>query len=496
MQGSKLRSSILIITLVMAAGAPEAQTVGAVKLEPVVVGPDRPTGIHHAGDGSGRLFLLSKLGTIHVFDGTQVLPTPFLDITGQVESSGVERGLHGLAFHPDYASNGTFFVCYTDLASDTVVSRWKVSGDPNVADPSSEELVLFADQPDQYHNVSQLAFGPDGYLYVGAGDGGFIGDPQNRAQDLGEILGKILRIDVDAAPYAIPPSNPFVGTPGALPEIWAYGVRNPWRFSFDRANGDLYVGDVGQFSREEVNYQPGDSPGGENYGWRLKEGDDCYDPPSGCEIPGLTDPIHDYAHGFFFGGECAVIGGFVYRGERFPRFDGTYFFADWCSGRVWATEHASGSWPIAEVLDSAMNPQTFGEDEAGELYVADDADRMLYRLIDPVPFCDLAVNQATYAVGDPVVASSARLVNLGDAAAPVRFRLFGVPPGLPPVTLLDLGAGGGFVLPPGLEADFAPFPFFAFTPGMPAGTYTLVCRLEDPFTGALIAEEQAAFDLQ
>jgi len=198
------------------------------KLEPIAQAPPQPTGIHSAHDDSGRLFFVSKLGTISVFDGDVVLPTPFLDITDQVNSDGSERGLHGLVFHSDYLWNGYFYVTYTNLASDSVLSRWSVSEDPNVADPDSEEILLMIDQPHEWHNVSQLQFGPDGFLYIGAGDGGFVGDPGNRAQNLSELLGKILRIDVDGGfPYAIPPDNPFVGVPGAHPEIWltACGIR-------------------------------------------------------------------------------------------------------------------------------------------------------------------------------------------------------------------------------------------------------------------------------
>jgi glucose/arabinose dehydrogenase len=259
--------------------------------ESVASGLASPVGIYHAGDGSRRLFILQQAGQILIHDGAQVRPTPFLDIATLVSCCG-ERGLLGLAFHPDFASNGLFYVNYTNTAGDTVIARYRVSDDPNAADPGSAQILLTIVQPFANHNGGQLAFGPDRFLYIGMGDGGSGGDPDNRAQNLGDLLGKLLRLDVDGGvPYAIPASNPFRNTPGARPEIWAWGLRNPWRFSFDRLTGDLFIADVGQATREEVDFQPASSHGGENYGWRLMEGTLCFNPASGCNDGSLTLPI-------------------------------------------------------------------------------------------------------------------------------------------------------------------------------------------------------------
>ena len=281
-----------------------------IKVEPVITGLANPVAITHAGDGSGRLFITLKGGQVIIYDGTQMLPTPFLDITSLV-SSGGEQGLLSVAFHPNYASNGLFFVNYTDTNGDTVIARYSVSTDPNVGDQSSAFILLTITQPFSNHNGGQLQFGPDGYLYIGMGDGGSGGDPQNNAQNLLTLLGKMLRIDVDGGnPYAIPVDNPFLGDPTALDEIWASGFRNPWRFSFDRLTGDLFIADVGENRREEVDFQPASSPGGENYGWRLMEGNLCFNPPTNCNNGTLTLPILEYDH--LLG--CSVTGGHRYRG--------------------------------------------------------------------------------------------------------------------------------------------------------------------------------------
>ena len=253
-----------------------------VRLEPVVGGFSNAVALTHAGDQSGRQFITLQTGRVLIYDGTQLLPNPFLDISALVSCCG-ERGLLSIVFHPDYAANGHVYVNYTDNSGDTVVARYTVSADPDVIDPGSALVLLNVSQPFSNHNGGQLQFGPDGKLYIGMGDGGSGGDPRNLAQDLTSLLGKMLRIDVDAGvPYAIPPDNPFVGDPNARDEIWAYGLRNPWRFSFDRVTGDLLIGDVGQGSWEEIDLQPSTSAGGENYGWRLMEGDTCFNPPIGC----------------------------------------------------------------------------------------------------------------------------------------------------------------------------------------------------------------------
>lgn len=259
---------------------PAQRSAPLLVLEPVAEGLTAPLDVVDPGDGSGRLFIVQQGGEILVHDGSRVLEQPFLDLSTQVSCCD-ERGLLGLAFHPRYSENARFFVNYTGRSSgQTIVSGFEVSSDPNVADSSSELQLLTISQPFSNHNGGHLAFGPDGFLYIGTGDGGSGGDPQNRAQDLGSLLGKILRIDVDRGePFAIPDGNPFAGDPAAREEIWAYGLRNPWRFTFDRLTGDLFIGDVGQNAIEEIDFQPARSAGGENYGWRVMEGSQCFEPP-------------------------------------------------------------------------------------------------------------------------------------------------------------------------------------------------------------------------
>lgn len=334
--------------------------------EPIATDLDDPVAITHAGDS--RLFITLQAGRILIHDGAQLLPTPFLDIRTIVRSGG-ERGLLGLAFHPRYAENGFFFVNYTDLSGNTVVARYRVSADPNRADSSTRKQILFIVQPFANHNGGEIRFGRDGYLYIGMGDGGSGGDPGNRAQDLSALLGKMLRIDVDNGdPYAIPPSNPFVGNSSARPEIWATGMRNPWRFSFDRDSGDLWIADVGQGNWEEVDFQPAASIGGENYGWRLMEGTHCFTPSSNCNPGNLVLPVIEYDHS---GGACSVTGGYVYRGSRHPRLHGMYFYGDFCNGRIWgAVRNSAGEVTVRSLSDTAFSISAFGEDLNGELYVA------------------------------------------------------------------------------------------------------------------------------
>ncbi len=338
------------------------------RLRSIANGLSRPLGLAHAGDGSGRLFIVEQTGQIRVRKGKRLLSAPFLDLSDRVPCCR-EQGLLGLVFHPGYSENGFFYVSYTDPQGDSVISRFSVSEDPDRADPESEAVILAFDQPGVTHNNGHLAFGPDGLLYIGAGDGGGAGDEDNNAQNLGTLLGKILRIDVDrGAPYAIPPDNPFVGEPGAQDEIWAYGLRNPWRFSFDRLTGDLFIGDVGQTDWEEVDRQPAASRGGENYGWRRMEGAHCFNPPVDCEDPSLTLPILEYSHEE----GCSVTGGFRYRGSRLVEHFGTYVFGDFCSGRVWgAVPDGSGGWARSTLLDSSRLISSFGEDQSGELYLVD-----------------------------------------------------------------------------------------------------------------------------
>jgi glucose/arabinose dehydrogenase len=279
-----------------------------------------------------------------------------------------ERGLLGLAFHPDYAENGLFYINYTDHNGHTVIARYQVSADnPNQADPASATMLLYVQQPYPNHNGGHMAFGPDGYLYVSLGDGGSGGDPEGHGQNLGSLLGKILRLDINAEEgYAIPENNPFVGNEAARPEIWAWGLRNVWRFSFDRATGDLYLADVGQDAWEEINFQAAASAGGENYGWNAYEGTHTYSGASPAS--NAVMPILEYSHD----GGCSVTGGYVYRGEEIPALQGDYLYSDWCTGTIWvARPDNNGSWSVAFSSESGRAVSSFGEDEAGELYLVD-----------------------------------------------------------------------------------------------------------------------------
>jgi glucose/arabinose dehydrogenase len=335
---------------------------------PVASGLKQPVDIQNAGDGSGRLFIVERGGHIRILQNGLLLPTPFLDIQDRVNISGVEQGLLGLVFHPDYASNGEFFVNYIDLNGDTVIARFHVSaGDPNQADPGSEVDLLHVNQPDANHNGGGLAFGPDGYLYIGLGDGGFEGDPQRTGQNLQTLLGKMLRIDVNQGDqYTIPSDNPFASG-GGLPEIWASGLRNPWRFSFDHLTGNLYIADVGQDAWEEVDFIPVGLPGGLNFGWSYYEGMHPYNDQPPANIT-FTWPVAEYSHAQ----DCAVTGGSVYRGTAYPEWQGVYFYGDYCSGTVWGLiRTGEDTWLTKELFSTGAKITTFGTDEGGELYLAD-----------------------------------------------------------------------------------------------------------------------------
>lgn len=348
---------------------PPLEAAGLI-LTPVAGGFTKPVFVTHANDGSGRLFVVEQPGRILILKDGQTNPAPFLDIVALVGSDALEQGLLSVAFHPNFAANGYFFVDYTNKQGDTVIARYSVSANPDAADPASAKVLLVIDQPYVNHNGGQLAFGPNGYLYVGTGDGGSANDPHNNGQSLDTLLGKILRLDVDRAdPYGVPGDNPFVNRPGARPEIWSFGWRNPWRFSFDRATGDMYIADVGQNQYEEVHVEPAGSPGGQNYGWRLLEGRHCFNPPE-CDpqsVPAVL-PVAEYDHSQ----GCSVSGGYVYRGTRFPGLNGIYFYGDFCSGIIWGLRRAAGGgWEQARLLQSNLAISSFGQDEAGELYVVD-----------------------------------------------------------------------------------------------------------------------------
>jgi glucose/arabinose dehydrogenase len=344
-------------------GDPPPGSYQGLRLVEVASGLDQPLYLT-SPPGDPRLFVVEQAGRIRIISGGTLLPTPFIDLSAKV-SSGGERGLLSMAFHPDYAHNGFFYVYYTNLDGDTRVERYRVSANPVVADPASAQLVLAVDQPYSNHNGGPLVFGPDGYLYVGLGDGGSGGDPHGNGQNPAALLAKILRLDVNgAAPYAIPPTNPFVGQTGKRPEIWFTGLRNPWRFSFDREAGLMYLADVGQNAWEEVNVVPVGT-GGLNLGWNLMEGKHCY--TSGCTQQGLTLPVLEYSHS----DGCSVTGGYVYRGNALPSLRGHYFYADYCEGWIrsfrWdgSTAADQRSWD----LGSVGSITSFGEDAARELYL-------------------------------------------------------------------------------------------------------------------------------
>ena len=346
-------------------------------LEEVARGLVGPLFVTHAADGS--VFVAEKRGMIQVFPGGDwtAAPQTFLDIGDRVRSSGSEQGLLGLALHPKFAENGYLYVNYIDKNGHTVVARFSRVGQTLAADPASEQVVLGQEQPAPNHNGGMLAFGPDGYLYIGLGDGGGADDVYRSGQNLQTWLGKLLRIDVDGGqPYAIPADNPFVQNQDARPEIWAYGLRNPWRFSFDRTTNDLYIGDVGQNRFEFVHFQPADSPGGQNYGWPILEGIQCFRSDN-CDRTGLTPAVVDYSHEF----GCSITGGYVYRGARYPALQGVYILGDYCSGRMWTlTRDQSGTWQLNEALQSDVQISSFGEDAAGELYVTDLAGGRILRV--------------------------------------------------------------------------------------------------------------------
>ncbi len=341
--------------------------------------PGRPLAIANAGDGSGRIFVAEQGGRVYLIRNAHVVATPFLDVSGQV-SGGGEQGLLGLAFHPRFTTDHRVFVDYTDRTGDTIVSSFLVDpGTPDTVVPGSEVVILTVDQPYSNHNGGTIQFGPDGYLYIALGDGGSGGDPHNNGQGLDTLLGKILRIDIDhpsgGNAYGIPASNPLVAEPGARGEIWLFGLRNPFRFSFDRAGGDLWIGDVGQDAWEEVDVARAGA-GGLNFGWRITEGGHCYNPRTGCSTTDLVPPVTEYAHDF----GCSVIGGNVYRGAAQQVLRGGYVFSDACSGLTWAVNAAgSGSQALVKVADGPSGIAGYGEDEAGELYAAD-LDGHIYRV--------------------------------------------------------------------------------------------------------------------
>ena len=339
---------------------------------------EMPVQITNAGDGTGRIFVVEQRGRIRIISDGALVPTPFLDITEDV-SCCFEQGLLNVAFPPDYAGKQHFYINYTNTEGDTVIARHRLTSNPNIADPDSAEIIMRIDQPASFHNGGTMAFGPkDGYLYIGMGDGGPQFDPDNRGQDPGSLLGKMLRIDVesDISPYAIPDDNPFVQTAGYRGEIWALGLRNPWGFAFDEQTGDLYIPDVGGGTFEEVNFQPGSSTGGENYGWSIFEGIHCTNPDA-CDSTGITQPVAGYPH---TEGCAAVVGGTVYRGSRFISMQGIFFYADLCLGHIWGLRRVGDSWHNALLYRARFQITAIGEDEDGNLYVTNYSDGAILAL--------------------------------------------------------------------------------------------------------------------
>ena len=344
----------------------------------------RMVGMAYPDDGSDRLFVLLQPGVIMTFANDQNVETAnvFLDIRERVSDRGNEEGLLGLAFDPDFRANGYFYVYYSAAnPRRSVLSRFAADAGGGTADASSERIIMEIEQPYSNHNGGQIAFGPDGYLYIGLGDGGSRGDPRGNGQDLSTLLGSIIRIDVgtldEGGSYSIPADNPFVGSEGARGEIWAYGIRNPWRFSFDRESGELWMADVGQNRFEEVNIVRR----GLNYGWNTMEGSSCFKPSRGCDAQGLEMPIAEYGRE----GGCSVTGGYVYRGKRLPSLYGAYIYGDFCSGRIWALRH-DGNQIIEqlELTDSKLEISSFGEDQGGEMFILS-FDGGIYRLVPATP---------------------------------------------------------------------------------------------------------------
>ena len=387
-----------------------------------------PTVITHAGDNSGRVFICEQPGQVWIAQSNTILPLVFLDIRGRVLSAGAEQGLLGLAFPPAYAGKGHFYVDYTRSPDGfVVISRFGLTADPNVADTNSEQVLLVIPKPYNNHNGGQLAFGPDGFLYIGVGDGGSEGDPLNNGQTTTNLLGKLLRIDVEsgAVPYLIPPGNPFVGNTNFAPEIWSYGLRNPWRFSFDRASGDLFIADVGQNMYEEIDFQQAGSAGGQNYGWRIMEGFAQYNVPSGfTNFQSLTPPMLVYSHQSLptdLSG--AVIGGYAYRGPSQPRMDGIYFYADFIVGWIWGLKLSAGI-PQTNLLGSAgPGISTFGEDDQGQLYVANYYNGRIYQISDSGQ-----VWAPAFSAASGVINSNQIVVSCVTPNAEIHFTTNGVDP--------------------------------------------------------------------
>jgi glucose/arabinose dehydrogenase len=387
-KGSQLadwKRALLFAFLVLVSCTVEAN--GTFELVPILSdGLSQPLFLTNAGDD--RLFVVERQGTVRLVQDGLLRNEPYLDIRDRVRSLSTEQGLLSVAFHPNFGIlenevSSRLFVNYTDLSGDTVISSFVARHDaPDSAIAESETVILRLDQPFGNHNGGQIAFGPDGFLYVGLGDGGSSGDPLGNGQDPQTLLGALLRLDVDSPAegrgYAIPADNPFVGNAGGRDEVWSYGLRNPWRFSFDQLNGNLFIADVGQNRWEELNYQPAGAAGGTNYGWNRLEGSHCFQPRSDCDLPPLEGPIFEYEHQ---SDTCSIVGGYVYRGNLMPEAEGDYFLADFCSGRISRLrEDTDSGWSEADSIEAGFQISSFGVDADGELYVLDYGDGRILRI--------------------------------------------------------------------------------------------------------------------
>ena len=443
----RIRNISLAISLLAALFLIPAASVAAVStttsippnitFHTVVSGLTQPIFATNAGDGSGRIFIVQQTGQILILKGTTLNSSAFLDVSGLITNpAGSEQGLLGLAFDPNYAGNGYFYITYTNRngVGDDVLARYHVSSDADVADAASAQILLTVTEPFENHNGGNIAFGPDSFLYFGLGDGGSGGDPDGNGQKTNVLLGKILRLDVSTVPYTIPPTNPFASSSTQKKEIWAYGVRNPWRFSFDKTTGDLYIGDVGQDTQEEIDFQAAGAAGGQNYGWNLLEGNLCY-LNNPCPPPShYVAPVAVYNHGSGDSIGCAVTGGYVYRGSAFPALDGVYLFGDYCSGNLWGLyKNSSNIWTKQLIKATGYNISSFGQDEAGELYIVNYGGSLVHVTHAPlvtttltsIPAQDGYIAETSRRSGQGgVVNATSTILKAGDSAANQQFRSF------------------------------------------------------------------------
>jgi len=435
----KMLSALGISLCLLGSSAPAQTPLTTVR---VASGLNRPLYVTSDPSDVNRLFVVEHFGTVRIVENGVVLPQPFLDVSSNILAGGL-RGLLGFTFHPDFASNGYFYInANRKIDGANVITRYTVSStNPNIADPGSRKILYVIRQPTGNHVAGAIEFGPDGYLYIGSGDGGGTNHiPSCRSQNGLLPHGKILRIDVDSAfPFAIPPDNPFVGNPNYLPEVWVMGLRNPWRFSFDRLTGDAYIGDVGADTYEELNVKPAASPGGENFGWKVMEGPNCFQTtncPAGtpaCNSAALTDPIHVFDHTT---GLCSITAGYVYRGCAIPDLQGAYFFADFCSGRMWTLRYGAGA--VTDLLErtAELDPgaglkissiSSFGEDADGELYICDYGGE-IFKIVPSTPPCSVS----TYGATSPNSTGQPALIGHTGSAARCANDLVLTCTGLPP----------------------------------------------------------------